>query len=90
LRAADRGRGRSWWHGCRLPRDRHEVNINAVWIDGDPELERHVEWARQFHAALEPFASDRVYVNFLGEEGAARVRSAYGNEKYLRLAAVKS
>jgi hypothetical protein len=28
-------------------------------------------------------------VNFLGEEGAARVRSAYGNEKYQRLAAVK-
>jgi FAD/FMN-containing dehydrogenase len=68
----------------------YNVNINAVWIDGDPELERHIEWARQFHAALEPFASDRVYVNFLGEEGAARVRSAYGNEKYLRLAAVKN
>jgi FAD/FMN-containing dehydrogenase len=67
----------------------YNVNINGVWIDGDPEPERHVEWTRQFHAALKPFAADRVYVNFLGEEGAARVRNAYGNEKYQRLAAVK-
>jgi FAD/FMN-containing dehydrogenase len=67
----------------------HNVNINAVWTDDDEESERHVEWARRFHTALEPFACGRVYVNFLGEEGAERVRSAYGDEKYRRLVALK-
>jgi FAD/FMN-containing dehydrogenase len=67
----------------------HNVNINGVWTEADEEPERHVEWTRRFHAALERFASDRVYVNFLGDEGASRVRSAYGNEKYERLAALK-
>jgi FAD binding domain/Berberine and berberine like len=67
----------------------HNVNINAVWKENDPEPERHVDWARRFHAALEPFACDRVYVNFLGDEGASRVRSAYGEPKYERLATLK-
>jgi Berberine and berberine like len=67
----------------------HNVNINAVWTEDDEEPQRHCEWARRFHAALELFACDRVYVNFLGDEGAERVRSAYGEEKYRRLAALK-
>jgi FAD/FMN-containing dehydrogenase len=67
----------------------HNVNINGVWTEDDEEPERHVDWTRRFHAALERFASDRVYVNFLGDEGAWRVRSAYGDEKYERLAALK-
>jgi hypothetical protein len=46
----------------------HNVNINAVWTDDDDEPERHVEWTRRFHTAFEPFAYDRVYLNFLGEE----------------------
>jgi FAD/FMN-containing dehydrogenase len=67
----------------------HNVNINAVWTEDDEEPERHVEWTRRFHTALEPFASDRVYLNFLGEEGAERVRTAYGDDKYQRLVALK-
>jgi FAD/FMN-containing dehydrogenase len=68
----------------------HNVNINAVWTEDDEEPGRHVEWTQQFHGALEPFACDRVYVNFLGEEGTERVRSAYGEEKYQRLVALKA
>jgi FAD/FMN-containing dehydrogenase len=41
---------------------------------------------------LQPFAADAVYVNYLGDvgdEGRARVRAAYGDATYERLAALK-
>lgn len=37
---------------------------------------------------MEPFATGGVYVNFLGNEGEARVRAAYG-PNYERLVEVK-
>ncbi len=46
------------------------------------------EWVRNFWAALEPWHQG-VYVNFLGDEGADRVRQSYGPEKYERLQALK-
>jgi FAD/FMN-containing dehydrogenase len=67
----------------------HNVNINAVWTPDDPEGGRHVAWARDFFAALQPHAGGRVYVNFLGDEGAERVRQAYGDRQYERLAELK-
>jgi FAD/FMN-containing dehydrogenase len=46
------------------------------------------EWVRDFWSALEPWQTT-VYVNFLGDEGEERVRTAYGAEKYERLKALK-
>jgi FAD/FMN-containing dehydrogenase len=67
----------------------HNVNINAVWTEDDPEGERHVAWARDFFSAMQPHAGGRVYVNFLGEEGTERVRQAYGERQYERLVELK-
>src|ERR671924_608581 len=67
----------------------HNVNVNAVWTEGDPEGERHVAWARDFFSAMQPHAGGRVYVNFLGDEGADRVRQAYGDRQYERLVELK-
>ncbi|MGH2931241.1 MAG: FAD-binding oxidoreductase [Gaiellaceae bacterium] len=67
----------------------HNVNINAVWTEDDPEGERHVAWAREFFSAMQPQAGEHVYVNFLGDEGADRVRQAYGERQYERLAELK-
>ena len=66
----------------------HNVNINAVWTADDLEADRHISWARGFFDALGPHAGDRVYVNFLGEEGTDRVRQAYG-ANYERLVELK-
>lgn len=46
------------------------------------------EWVRNFWSALRPW-HEGVYVNFLGDEGAERVRQSYGSEKYQRLQALK-
>ena len=67
----------------------HNVNINAVWTEEDPDAERHIAWARDFFDALQPHAGGRVYVNFLGEEGGNRVRQAYGARNYKRLVGLK-
>ncbi len=67
----------------------HNVNINAVWTDDDAESERHVAWARDFFSAMQPHAGGRVYLNFLGDEGAERVRHAYGDRQYGRLVDLK-
>ncbi len=67
----------------------HDINITAVWTADDGEPERHIDWARRFHDALKPFARDRVYVNFLGDEDAPRTRAAYSNVNYERLIALK-
>jgi FAD/FMN-containing dehydrogenase len=69
--------------------DGHDVNINAAWLPGDPHAARHVQWARDTFAELEDQAAGRAYVNFLGDEGSDRVRAAYGEERYERLAALK-
>ena len=56
------------------------------------EAKRCVQWVRAFWEAMEPFSTGGVYVNYLGsegDEGAERVRAAYGSEKYQRLLALK-
>jgi FAD/FMN-containing dehydrogenase len=67
----------------------HNVVINAVWTEDDQEGDRHTAWAGAFFDALQPHARDRVYVNFLGEEGPDRVRQAYGAARYDRLVELK-
>lgn len=67
-----------------------DVNINAVWLPEERgDGPRHVGWVRSLFGDLEPMARG-VYVNFLGEEGQDRVRSAYGPATYDRLAELKA
>ena len=67
----------------------HDINFVASWLPDDPEPERHKAWARSAWEAMRPFAHG-VYVNFLSDEPAPQVRIAYGDDKYARLAALKS
>jgi FAD/FMN-containing dehydrogenase len=64
------------------------LNINARWSD-PAESERHIAWTREVWQAMQPWSSGGVYVNFLGDEGPDRVRAAYGDAKYARLAELK-
>ncbi|HLT68683.1 MAG TPA: FAD-binding oxidoreductase [Acidimicrobiales bacterium] len=60
----------------------------AVWEDPADD-DRNIEWARAFRRDIAPYASGGVYLNFVGDEGEDRVRAAFGEEKYRRLAALK-
>jgi FAD/FMN-containing dehydrogenase len=51
-------------------------------------FEEEREWVRSFWSALEPWHQG-VYMNFLGDEGPARIRESYGPVKYDRLRALK-
>lgn len=64
------------------------ININAMWTD-PAESEAQIAWARDFWAAMQPFSAGGVYVNFLSNEGEDRVKAAYGEAAYARLAALK-
>ncbi len=64
------------------------VNINAMWSD-PRDTEKAIAWARETWTAVRPFSAGGVYVNFLSEEGADRVREAYGTKTYGRLIEVK-
>ena len=66
----------------------HAVNIDAVWSE-PARASACISWTREFWEAVRPYSTGRVYVNFLGDEGDDRVRSAYGEAKYERLRALK-
>ena len=62
-------------------------NIGACTETRDG-FEQERDWVRDFWSALAPW-HEGVYVNFLGDEGADRVREAYGSAKYDRLQVLK-
>jgi FAD/FMN-containing dehydrogenase len=60
----------------------------AIWERREDD-EANIAWARTLWEAVQPFSTGAVYVNNLGEEGAQRVRAAYG-PAYPRLSALKA
>lgn len=60
----------------------------ALWESADDDA-AHIGWARAISAAMREFGNGGVYLNFVGDEGDARVRAAFGDD-YERLARVKA
>jgi hypothetical protein len=65
----------------------HTYNITGA-TEGSEGFDEERQWVRNFWSAFEPYHTS-VYVNFLMEEGEARIRQAYGPRKYDRLKALK-
>ncbi len=63
------------------------LNMVSAWHD-PKDNDKNIKWTRDFFEAMQKFTTG-AYVNFLGEEGDERVRSAYGVEKYRKLAVLK-
>ncbi len=66
----------------------HAITIDGVWSEPN-DAGACTAWVRNCWEAVRPNATGRVYVNFLGDEGEDRVRTAYGAAKYERLRTLK-
>jgi FAD/FMN-containing dehydrogenase len=84
----------------RIPEDATAFNhrkapFNTLIVSSWPDPadnRRHIDWTRRVWQALQSHSTGGVYVNYLGpeiDEGANRVRAAYGAQKYERLLALK-
>jgi FAD/FMN-containing dehydrogenase len=63
------------------------VHYLSMWAD-PADTERNVEWTRALAAAMKPWTTGGLYLNYIGDEGDERVRAAFG-AKYERLQALK-
>jgi FAD/FMN-containing dehydrogenase len=61
----------------------------ALWED-PADTEENIAWARGFRRDIARYATGGIYLNFIGDEGEDRVRAAFGDAKYDRLAAIKA
>jgi FAD/FMN-containing dehydrogenase len=66
-----------------------EIMVNvAAFYEGDHDKAEKQAWVEELMAAIHQ-SDDGAYVNFVGDEGEARVRAAYPGGTYERLAEIK-
>ena len=71
----------------------HNMSIDGVWLpdESGEYAAADTAWARRYLQALQPHRARSVYVNFLdADDDASRVREAYGDHIYRRLADIKA
>jgi FAD/FMN-containing dehydrogenase len=61
----------------------------AVWEDTADDG-ANIAWAQAFGRDIAKHTNGGVYLNFIGDEGQERVRAAYGQANYHRLAGIKA
>jgi FAD/FMN-containing dehydrogenase len=66
----------------------YSVVITGEWVD-PAASQRNIQWVRDCWQALQPYAKETVYINYLDAGDDARVQSAYRPQTYQRLAALK-
>lgn len=62
--------------------------LMGIWMD-PAQTEKSIGQVREVSAALAPLSTGRAYVNYLDDDERERVPTAYGQEIYERLRAVK-
>ena len=65
------------------------VHPLLLWEDAADD-ERMMDLGRAYREGLHPYATGATYLNFLGDEGAERVRAGYGERSYGRLLELKA
>jgi hypothetical protein len=67
----------------------YNLLIVSMW-ENPEDSDRNITWTRDLWTAMKPFTSERVYVNYLGDEGEDRVKSAYAASTYEKLVELKN
>ena len=60
----------------------------GMW-EGAENDAANIAYIKELAAAMKPWTTGTVYLNFIGDEGEERVRSGFGPEKFARLQALK-
>ena len=64
------------------------IHYLTMWTDPADD-DANIAFTREMSAAMKPWTTGRVYVNFIGDEGPGRVEAAYGPATYSRLQKIK-
>lgn len=65
-------------------------NIHYLSMWPDPaDNEQNIAYTRTLATAMKQWATGRVYLNFIGDEGTGRVEAAFGPQTYARLQQLK-
>jgi len=64
------------------------VHYLSMWEDAADD-EANIAYTRSIAAAMKPWTTGQVYLNYIGDEGLHRVEASFGAEKYARLQALK-
>ncbi len=67
---------------------RYSMTLLGCW-PGAQDDDANISWLRGVWDGLQPYLAEGVYVNELYDEGADRVREAYGTSTFARLQALK-
>ena len=68
---------------------RYALVIQTRWKNPE-ESARHLAWTQQFLEAMKAHSTGKVYVNFVADEGDARVKDAYNARSLERLRVIKA
>jgi hypothetical protein len=87
-----------YMHGkvCRTPDDECAFNLRvpgfsfraAAFQAGSVPRQSVTQWVRRITDSLEPYSGDRIYLNYVTDQGEAGVRAAFGNH-YQKLVTLK-
>jgi FAD/FMN-containing dehydrogenase len=71
--------------GRDAPWNMHYLSMWAEPADDD----KNIAYTREIAGALKPWATGRVYLNFIGDEGSDRVEAGFGPERFQRMRQLK-
>jgi FAD/FMN-containing dehydrogenase len=65
------------------------IHYLTAWRDADDDA-RNLGYTRDLAQAMKPWTTGRVYLNYVGDEGEARIEASFGAQKMARLRALKA
>jgi FAD/FMN-containing dehydrogenase len=65
------------------------IHYLTMWFDPADDA-RNIAFTREAAGAMKPWATGKVYLNYIGDEGQERIDSSFGADKMARLRAIKA